>query len=176
MVNDIWDCGGSYRSRLISRILQFHPYSSLARNIDFRAWEQQKWFERCHESHRLQSQDLPLLSVKLKFNYFLHFGQASHIFFLKKDKVHWHFFSYRIVGDGMRDSLNDVISCVSTPSKLTLVIRNSVRSIKLDSLLSVALWPVLAEDKGEVVEEDLVEEPPDEPLALDPGKHRRKRA
>ena len=86
------------------------------------------------------------------------------------------FFSYRIVGDGMRDSLNDVISCVSTPSKLTLVIRNSVRSIKLDSLLSVALWPVLAEDKVEVVEEDLAEEPPDEPLALDPGKHRRKRA
>ena len=49
-----------------------------------------------------------------------------------------------------------------------------MRSIKLDSLLSVALWPALAEDRGEVVDEDLVEDPAEEPL--DPGKHRRKRA
>ena len=53
--------------------------------------------------------------------------------------------------------------------------------MKLDSLLSaiidlLAPVPVLAEDKGEVVEEDLAEEPEDPLVAFEPEKHRRKRA
>ena len=63
---------------------------------------------------------------------------------------------------------------------LTLVIRNSVRSIKLDSLVSadIDLVPpeVLAEVRGEVVEELFAEEPEDPLVALGTFKHRRSRA
>ena len=98
-----------------------------------------------------------------------------NLFFKKKKKKFTDFFLTELLVMAC-ETLLMMLYRVRNPSKLTLVIRNSVRSIKLDSLLSVALWPVLVEDKGEVVDEDLVEDPPDEPLALDPGKHRRKRA
>ena len=80
----------------------------------------------------------------------------------------------------MQDSLNDKISCSFYSSKLTLVMRNSVRSMKLDSVPSAIIdlvpVPVLDVDKGEVVEEDLADEPEDPLVAFEPEKHRRKRA